>query len=121
MEIIKKKKNLIPIFFLETQPLRTLTLIVSWLYTQFAFTVTRLGLLSTDFVYKIMAYPNDDEMELEKVTESDEPYMEPESMNENVNKPASEVKDDVIYDQFIRIRRTRPEPCDQTVKLFFYI
>lgn len=93
----------------------------SWLYGQLAFTLAKAGFWSYDYA-EAVAYPNDDvEIELDKVTIAEDPPIEPESMNENVNKPAAEIKDDGIYDNMVRIKRTRPEPCDQKVCIHILI
>ncbi|XP_031786314.1 voltage-dependent calcium channel subunit alpha-2/delta-3 isoform X4 [Nasonia vitripennis] len=99
-------------------PLKTVAMAASWLYGQMAFSLAKAGFWSYDYA-EAVAYPNDDvEIELDKVTIAEEPPIEPESMNDNVNKPAAEIKDDGIYDNLIRIKRTRPEPCDQKVDLY---
>ncbi|KAJ8670395.1 hypothetical protein QAD02_001654 [Eretmocerus hayati] len=98
-------------------PLKTLTVACSWLYAQIAWSLAMVGLWSDEYA-EAVAYPNDSEMKLHTITESDDATMVPESMKDINDKPAAEIKDDQIYDTFVRITRTRPEPCDRTVELF---
>lgn len=46
-------------------------------------------------------------------------FTEDNNMNKiDIDKPAFELKDEHYYDDLVRIKRTRPEPCDQQVRIF---
>lgn len=84
----------------------------SWAYAHLSMTLAKAGFWSYEYA-EAVTY-NDGEMELDRVTEHEEPETEFEN-DPNYQKPAAENKDETIYDNMIRIKRTRPEPCDQKV------
>lgn len=95
------------------QPFKTIALVASWMYGQLALQLARSGFWSFEYA-EAMAYPND-EMELERPIETDEPSAESDPITDNGNKPAAEIKEDAIYDHFVKIHRSKLEPCDQQV------
>ncbi|XP_058802152.1 voltage-dependent calcium channel subunit alpha-2/delta-3 isoform X2 [Phymastichus coffea] len=98
-------------------PFKAIALLASWMYGQLALTLARAGLWSLEYA-EALAYPND-EIELERPSDADEPSAEAEAMAaDNGNKPAAEIKEDAIYDHFVRIQRSKLEPCDQYVDLY---
>lgn len=89
---------------------------MSWLYGQLALNLATMGFWDYEYA-EAVAYLNEGEMELGRVTPPDD--AQNESGKEQDDKPAADIKDDGIYDHFVRIKRKRPEPCDQKV-LYWY-
>ena len=96
--------------------MKKLLLAASWLYGQTAIYLAKVGLWDSKYVEAI-DYPNDSESESDHVITDDstQNFEELSEPNENDNKPAAEIKDDYVYDNLVRIKRTRIEPCDQQV------
>lgn len=90
----------------------------SWAYAHLAMTLAKAGFWGYDYA-EAVTYSSDGEMELDRVTEPEEPYDEFDVKNDpNQLKPAAENKDETIYEKMIRIKRSRPEACDRKVILY---
>lgn len=76
---------------------------MSWLLGQAAWAWARAGIWESEYA-DAFAYPNEEEGI-------------PEDYPESGEKPPVDAKDEKMFDQKVLINRTRPEACDQEVKL----